>query len=103
MDLQDRFSSEILNRLRWARRRFRHQTVSLDDNPADGNGSAGPVQLSDNGLSPEAALQMKEREEAIQAALDKLSRQHRSIVVLRDIQVSRMRRFRRFSISRLAP
>ncbi len=78
--------SEILNRLRWARRRFRHRTVSLDDNPADGNGSFSTVQLSDNGLSPEAALQMKEREEAIQAGLDKLSRQHRSIVVLRDIQ-----------------
>ena len=81
--------SEILNRIRWSRRRFRHQTVSLDQQPhqADaGRGPASPIQLPDNGLTPEAALQMKEREEAIQAGLSKLSGQHRSIVVLRDIQ-----------------
>jgi len=45
---------------------------------------AQPVQFSC--LTPEEALQMKEREEAIQAGLSKLSGQHRSIVVLRDIQ-----------------
>lgn len=78
--------SEILNRIRWSRRRFRQQTVSLDEQPDDGHGPASPIQLSDNGLTPEAALQKREREEAIQAGLSKLSRQHRSIVVLRDIQ-----------------
>lgn len=78
--------SEILNRLRWAKRRFRQKTVSLDQTPVDGDVPANPVQISDGGLSPEAALQKKEREEAIQAALDKLPRKYRSIIVLRDIQ-----------------
>jgi RNA polymerase sigma-70 factor (ECF subfamily) len=32
------------------------------------------------------ALETKEREEAIQAALNTLSREHRSIIVLRDIE-----------------
>ena len=81
--------SEILNPIRWSRRRFRQQTVSLDQQAeqADaGQGRASPIQLSDDGLTPEAALQKKEREEAIQVGLSKLSRQHRSIVVLREIQ-----------------
>lgn len=78
--------SEILNRIRWSRRRFRHQTVSLDEAPPEREAPGSPIQLSDDGPGPEAALQRKEREEAIQAGIGRLSRQHRSIVVLRDIQ-----------------
>jgi RNA polymerase sigma-70 factor (ECF subfamily) len=78
--------SEILNRLRWSRRRFRHQTVSLDDEPVNEQGSPNPIQVPDRGPDPEVALQNRERGDAIQAALTKLSRQHRSIVVLRDVQ-----------------
>jgi RNA polymerase sigma-70 factor, ECF subfamily len=75
--------SEILNRLRWWRRRFRAFTVSLDDT---GNGDANPIQLPSAGPSPLQVLESRERESAIQQALTKLSREHRSIVVLRDIE-----------------
>jgi RNA polymerase sigma-70 factor (ECF subfamily) len=75
--------SEILNRLRSWRRRFRSFTVSLDD---DREGQGSPMQLPSNGASPLQALETKEREEAIQAALNTLSREHRSIIVLRDIE-----------------
>jgi RNA polymerase sigma-70 factor (ECF subfamily) len=77
--------SEILNRLRWSKRRFRHQTVSLDDEPAEGRPGA-PIQVRDRGPDPEEVLETRERNAAIQTGLDKLSKQHRSIVVLRDIQ-----------------
>jgi RNA polymerase sigma-70 factor (ECF subfamily) len=77
--------SEILNRLRWWKRRHRFATVSLDDQPGGvGTGPArGVVALTP---TPEQALQSKEEETAIQQALAKLSREHRSIIVLRDIE-----------------
>jgi len=73
--------SEILNRLRWWKRRFKHATVSLDDK----NGGTG-YRLSDVRPTPERALECKEQEVAIQRALGKLSSDHRSIIVLRDIE-----------------
>src|SRR3954471_21759640 len=73
--------SEILNRLRWWKTRHRSSTVSLDDSP---NGQAHWV--PDSGPSPEEMLESKEREAAIQEALAKLSSEHRSIIVLRDIE-----------------
>jgi len=75
--------SEILNRLRWWKRRFRSSTVSLDD---DHNGNGNPIHLPASGPSPLQALESKEQEQAIQQALTKLSGEHRSIVVLRDIE-----------------
>jgi RNA polymerase sigma-70 factor (ECF subfamily) len=75
--------SEILNRLRWWKRRFRSTTVSLDDG-ADGKGVVFRVAAS--GPNPLQALENKEREGAIQQALAKLSGEHRSIVILRDIE-----------------
>jgi RNA polymerase sigma-70 factor (ECF subfamily) len=77
--------SEILNRLRWWKRRHRFSTISLDDNH-NGNGNGNGYQLSDSHPTPEQALQYKERELAIQQALGKLSNDHRSIIILRDIQ-----------------
>jgi RNA polymerase sigma-70 factor (ECF subfamily) len=75
--------SEILNRLRWWKRRFRSSTVSLDDD-RDGRGQAFKL------VAPEPSalhvLESKERESAIQQALTKLSGEHRSIVILRDIE-----------------
>jgi len=73
--------SEILNRLRWWKSRHRSSTVSLDDPP---NGHEHWV--PDSGPSPEEMLESKEREFAIQEALRKLSSEHRSIIVLRDIE-----------------
>ncbi len=75
--------SEILNRLRWWKRRYRHATVSLDESP---NGTATSYGVADSGPNPEQILQSKEQEAAIQQALRKLSSEHRSIIVLRDIE-----------------
>jgi RNA polymerase sigma-70 factor (ECF subfamily) len=74
--------SEILNRLRWWKRRFRSSTVSLDD---DRKGTA-PIHLRSSSPSPHHVLESKERDQAIQQALTKLSGEHRSIVILRDIE-----------------
>ena len=77
--------SEILNRLRWWKRRHRSSTVSLDDQP-NGNGTGPGQSLASSTPTPEQALQSKEQEAAIQQALGRLSREHRSIIVLRDIE-----------------
>jgi RNA polymerase sigma-70 factor, ECF subfamily len=73
--------SEILNRLRWWKSRHRSSTVSLDDQP---NGHEHYV--ADSSPTPEEVLELKEREQAIQHALVRLSSDHRSIIVLRDIE-----------------
>jgi len=75
--------SEILNRLRWWKRRFRSSTVSLDDQQ-DGRGPY--IHRASATPSPLQVLESKEREKAIQLALTKLSSEHRSIVILRDIE-----------------
>jgi RNA polymerase sigma-70 factor (ECF subfamily) len=75
--------SEILNRLRWWKRRYRYATLSLDD---DHNGNGNGLHLSDSQPTPQQALESKEQETAIQQALGKLSGDHRSIIVLRDIE-----------------
>src|SRR6266487_957974 len=75
--------SEILNRLRWWRRRHRYATLSLDESP---NGNTPGDGVADAGPTPEEVLQAKEREDAIQQALRRLSHEHRSIIVLRDIE-----------------
>src|SRR6266568_4606836 len=75
--------SEILNRLRWWKRRHRYTTLSLDESP---NGNVPGHGVADAGPTPEEVLQAKEREDAIQQALRRLSHEHRSIVVLRDIE-----------------
>lgn len=77
--------SEILNRLRWWKRRHRFATVSLDDQP-NGNGTGIGHSLASASPTPEQVLQSKEQETAIQQALGRLSREHRSIIVLRDIE-----------------
>ena len=77
---------EVLNRVRWSRRRWRQFTVSLEGRPGSEDGDSEAVQIADSSLSPEAELQRRERSDAIQQALGKLSVEHRSIVVLRDIQ-----------------
>ena len=73
--------SEILNRLRWWKSRRRSSTVSLDD-PPNGNGHF----VADSRPAPDEMLELKEREIAIQRALGRLSSDHRSIIVLRDIE-----------------
>jgi len=75
--------SEILNRLRWWKRRHRDTTLSLDESP---NGNVPGHGVADAGPTPEEVLQAKERENAIQQALRRLSHEHRSIIVLLDIE-----------------
>jgi RNA polymerase sigma-70 factor (ECF subfamily) len=77
--------SEILNRLRWWKRRHRFATMSLDD-PPNGTGAGAGHNVASSGPTPEEVLQSKEQETAIQQALRKLSKEHRSIIVLRDIE-----------------
>jgi len=77
--------SEILNRLRWWKRRYRYATVSLDDQP-NGNGTGPAYSVASSSPTPEEVLQSKEQETAIQQALWRLSKDHRSIIVLRDIE-----------------
>src|ERR1041385_1821091 len=67
--------SEILNRLRWWRRRYRFATMSLDE-PSNGNGIAVAQTLPSSTPTPEQILQSKEEENAIQEALRKLSKDH---------------------------
>ena len=74
--------SEILNRLRWWKRRNRFSTVSLDD---DQKGYSR-YHVTDSRPTPEEALASKEQEIAIQRTLGTLSSDHRSIIVLRDIE-----------------
>src|SRR5207244_13020715 len=75
--------SEIMNRLRSWKRRHRYATLSLDESP---NGNTPGDGVADAGPTPEEVLQAKEREDAIQQALRRLSHEHRSIIVLRDIE-----------------
>ncbi len=77
---------EVLNRIRWSRRRFRQSTVPLEQRGGNADEEGAARHIADRGLTPEAALENSERADAIQQALWKLSPGHRSIVVLRDIQ-----------------
>ena len=78
--------SEILNRVRWSRRRYLHRTISIEEESQDVPEGHAPLQLADAGATPEQALNQKEREEAFQHALGRLSEEHRSVAVLREIQ-----------------
>ena len=69
--------------MRWWKRRYRQSTVSLDD---DHEGNGNGFYVSDTRPTPEEAFQHREKELAIQQALAKLSSDHRSIVILRDIE-----------------
>jgi RNA polymerase sigma-70 factor (ECF subfamily) len=78
--------SEILNRVRWSRRRYLHRTVSIEEETQKAFEGHASLQLADQRATPEVELERKEREEAFQNALWKLSEEHRSVAVLRDIQ-----------------
>jgi len=78
--------SEILNRVRWSRRRYLHRTVSIEEETQDTSDERAHLQLADGGPTPEKALEWKEQAEAFQNALWKLSEEHRSVVLLRDVQ-----------------
>jgi RNA polymerase sigma-70 factor (ECF subfamily) len=59
--------------------------MSIDES-SNPNGGGVVYSLASPGPTPEEMLQSKEQEAAIQEALGKLSKEHRSIIVLRDIE-----------------
>ena len=78
--------SESLNRQRWWRRWRRNVIVSLDeplDSSADGSRYS---ELADNLPTPESYCASREREKAVQKALDNLPFDYRIVVILRDIE-----------------
>jgi len=64
----------VLNRQRSWKRRYRFQSVALDES------------LRDDGPSPYQELESRERSAAICRAMARLSHERRSIVMLRDIE-----------------
>ena len=79
--------NQARNRWRWWKRRRRDRTVSLDapvSEEIDAPLSAGLA--GDEGLDPERQALMREREQALHAALKSLSRPYREVIVLRDIE-----------------
>jgi RNA polymerase sigma-70 factor (ECF subfamily) len=78
--------SELLNRIRWWKRRRRYSTVSLDHDYSTSGMRTAPIQLKDVRPTPDQQLESLEQEAAVQRALARLSADHRSILVLRDIE-----------------
>jgi RNA polymerase sigma-70 factor (ECF subfamily) len=79
--------NQARNRWRWWKRRRRDRTVSLDapvSEEFDAPLSAGLQ--GDPGLDPERQALARERELALHAALQTLSRPYREVIVLRDIE-----------------
>jgi RNA polymerase sigma-70 factor (ECF subfamily) len=79
--------NQARNRWRWWKRRRRDRTVSLDapmSEEMDTPLSAGLA--GDERLDPERQTLARERELALHAALQTLSRPYREVIVLRDIE-----------------
>ena len=79
--------NQARNRWRWWKRRRRDRTVSLDAPVAEGADTPFSAGLAgDEGLDPERQTLARERELALHAALQSLSRTYREVIVLRDIE-----------------
>ncbi|HEX8293260.1 MAG TPA: sigma-70 family RNA polymerase sigma factor [Pyrinomonadaceae bacterium] len=79
--------NQARNRWRWWKRRRRDRTVSLDAPAPDGFDAPLSARLAgDAGLDPERQALARERELALHAALQSLSRPYREVIVLRDIE-----------------
>src|SRR5262245_44470493 len=75
--------SESLNRQRWWKRWRRHAPVSIDDTTPNG---IPFVEITDSQPTPESACAQVEMERQVQKALNRLSFEHRVVMVLRDIE-----------------
>ncbi len=78
--------NQARNRWRWWRRRRRDSTVSLDTPDAHGNKLLLETLRAERGNTPEQETLAHERERALRAALQSLSRAYRETVILRDIE-----------------
>ncbi len=67
------------------RSRKRQQTVSLDA-PLEGNDGEVPRQIASDAVDPQEAAERSDLREAVQAAIGRLSGEHRTVLVMRDIQ-----------------
>ena len=77
--------NQARNRWRWWRRRRRDSTVSLDSTDERGQSLIGNLR-ADRSSNPEQVTLARERETALNAALQSLSRSYRETVILRDIE-----------------
>ena len=78
--------NQARNRWRWWRRRRRDVTVSLDAGDSHSDESLGARLRDRASRDPEQDTLAHEREKALMAALDLLSRSYRETVILRDIE-----------------
>ena len=79
--------NQARNRWRWWKRRRRDRTVSLDAPVSEGIDAPLAAGLAgDERLDPERQALARERELALHAALQSLSRPYREVIVLRDIE-----------------
>ncbi len=77
--------NQARNRFRWWRRRRRDATVSLDQRQGDSGQSIGGT-LAEPSENPEQQTLARERELALQSALQRLGQAYRETVILRDIE-----------------
>lgn len=71
--------------LDYQRSRKRHPIVSLDA-PLDGDDGEVPRQVASDAVDPQEAAERRDLRDAVQAAIGRLSDEHRVILVMRDIQ-----------------
>lgn len=77
--------NESRNRFRWWKRRRRDTTVSLDATIGDTDMTVGQM-IADNSVSPEDAALEREREAALQNALQEVPAVYREAIILCDIE-----------------
>jgi RNA polymerase sigma-70 factor (ECF subfamily) len=79
--------NQARNRWRWWKRRRRDRTLSLDAPASESQDAPLSAKLA-NDLAPDPERQAlaRERERALHAALNTLSRSYREVIVLRDIE-----------------
>ena len=73
------------NRTRQVNTKAYHEPVSLDDAPPGGDGGPGMDPPSQDSSAVDLLVQ-KETQEKVQACINRLEKEHREILVLRDIQ-----------------
>lgn len=67
------------------RSRKRQPTVSLDA-PLEGNDGEVPRQVASSAADPQEAAERRDLRDAVQAAIGRLSGEHRAVLIMRDIQ-----------------
>jgi RNA polymerase sigma-70 factor (ECF subfamily) len=74
------------NHLKSARYRNLRKTVSINGSMNSNEGETYKIEIEDDTLSPSDVLDRKEKSEQIQSAIDSLSKEHKEVVVLCDVE-----------------